>query len=71
LRSKIIFPAFEIADVVADKMDNIGDLMRVIEGREVRNSLPFVGNSLPKIRFSRPAPFRWRGALPEMTPPHQ
>ena len=35
---------FEIADVVADKIDTIGDLMRVIEGREVKDSLPFVGN---------------------------
>jgi acyl carrier protein len=35
---------FEIADVVADQIDTIGDLMRVIEGREVKDSLPFVGN---------------------------
>ena len=28
---------FEFADVVADQIDTIGDLMRAIEGREVRN----------------------------------
>ena len=37
---------FEIADVVADQIDTIGDLMRVIEGRYVRNPLPFVGTKL-------------------------
>jgi acyl carrier protein len=37
---------FEIADVVADQIDTIGDLMRVIEGRDMRNSLPFVGTKL-------------------------
>jgi acyl carrier protein len=30
---------FELADVVADQIGTVGDLIRVIEGRE-----PFVGN---------------------------
>jgi len=37
---------FELADVVADQIDTIGDLMRVFESREVRNSLKFAGNKL-------------------------
>jgi acyl carrier protein len=35
---------FELADVVADQIDTIGDLIRVIEGRDVIDSLPVVGN---------------------------
>ena len=38
------FSGFEFADVDADQIDTIGDLMRVIEDREVKDSLPFVGN---------------------------
>jgi acyl carrier protein len=35
---------FELADVVADQIDTIGDLMRIIEGRDVTDLLPVVGN---------------------------
>jgi acyl carrier protein len=31
-------PGFEIADVVADQIDTVGDLMRAIEGRDLRIS---------------------------------
>jgi acyl carrier protein len=34
---------FEITDVVADQIDTVGDLIRVIEGRDV-DSFPLVGN---------------------------
>ena len=31
---------FELADVVADQIDTIGDLIRVIEGRDVKSIAP-------------------------------
>jgi len=33
-------PGFEIADVVAGQIDTVGDLMRTIEGRDLRISSP-------------------------------
>ena len=32
-------PGFEIADVVAGQIDTVGDLMRTIEGRDLRISI--------------------------------
>jgi acyl carrier protein len=32
-------PGFEIADVVAGQIDTVGDLMRTIEGRDLRISV--------------------------------
>ena len=33
-------PGFEIADVVAGQIDTVGDLMRTIEGRDLKISSP-------------------------------
>jgi acyl carrier protein len=35
---------FELVDVVADQIDTVGDLIRVIEGRDVKELFPLVAN---------------------------
>jgi acyl carrier protein len=35
---------FELADVVADQIGTVGDLIRVIENRDVKVSFPSIGN---------------------------
>jgi acyl carrier protein len=38
-------PGFEIADVVALQIDTVGDLMRTIEGRDLRISVALQGRA--------------------------
>jgi acyl carrier protein len=41
-------PGFEIADVVAGQIDTVGDLMRTIEGRDLRISIVLKDQALTR-----------------------